>query len=114
MATSGTDRMARESPFWKAGRGKCGTRRSPLARPPGLALIDVAGAGFNVVPPTAVAFGELAGTPTVLGLPFRQVLAVSPEALNTVIPGGRRGLQEASMLWAVAAATGPRTRSSYC
>jgi len=39
-----------------------------------------------VVPPTAVAFGELAGTWQVFELPFKQVLPLSPDPFSTVMP----------------------------
>ena len=39
-----------------------------------------------VVPPTAVAFGRLAGTASVFGEPFRHVVPVSPDALKIEMP----------------------------
>src|SRR5262249_60614808 len=42
--------------------------------------------GGGGVPRAAVAWGELAGTPTVFGLPLRHVLPVSPLLLNTLAP----------------------------
>ena len=50
------------------------------------------------VPPTAVPFGEPAGTATVSGLPSRQVLPVSPLALNTPIPDAAAAARIESML----------------
>jgi hypothetical protein len=52
-----------------------------------------------VVPPTAVAWGESDGTPTVFGAPSRQVLPVSPLPLKTLIPDAAAVARIESMLW---------------
>src|SRR5262249_61108862 len=88
-ARSGTDRIAEPlRPFWYAGRAKCRLTPKPpwpvggifpepfhQASPPYVYPLPP---GSGVVPPTAVAWGELAGTPTVFGLPSRHRLPVAP------------------------------------
>ena len=56
----------------------------------------------GVVPPTAVAFGESAGTPTVLGAPSRHVLPESPDPFTTVTPLAAAFARIESIAWASA------------
>src|SRR4051794_31018704 len=63
------------------------------------------GPDCRLLPPTAVACGEPAGTPIVLGLPSRQVLPVSPVALSTVIPDAAAEASTSSIARTVAAST---------
>jgi len=98
-------------PFWYAGLEKNLLAPNP---PSPVGGVDVepfhhfsettlsAGPNVGVVPPTEVAFGESVGTPTVLALPLRQLLPLSPDPLNTEIPLAAAWARTESMLCASA------------